>query len=175
MNNAQKYNIQTIKNDKEGMIEALKEAQKAFLLGEIPIGAIICDEQNNIVARGHNLCELNFDPTAHAEMLAIKSACSKIKNWRLSNMTLYVTVEPCPMCAGALFQSRIKRLVYGATDWRAGGCESVFNIVNNPWLNHQIEVRAGVLEDECSFIVKKFFRQKRHKKIKLDSSIKNLP
>ena len=150
-----------IHNDQEGMREALKEAQKAFDIGEIPIGAIICDDKGNIISRGHNLRETTFDATAHAEIVALTKACQKLKNWRLSDLTLYVTIEPCPMCAGALFMSRIKRLVYGATDWRAGGCESVFNIVNNPYLNHQIETRAGVLEDECSSIVKNFFKQAR--------------
>lgn len=150
-----------IHNDKKGMLEALKEAKKAFILGEIPIGAIICNQEHRIIARAHNLCETNFDATAHAEILAIQIACKKLKNWRLSDLTLYVTVEPCPMCAGALYQSRIKRLVYGATDWRAGACESVFNVVNNPWLNHQIEVRAGVLEDECITLMKKFFALRR--------------
>ncbi len=150
-----------IKNDIEGMQEALKEAQKAFTLGEIPIGAIICDDNGKIIARGHNLRENTFDATAHAEIVAIRQACTKLQNWRLSNLTLYVTIEPCPMCAGAIFSSRLKRLVYGATDWRAGGCESVFNIVNNDWLNHQVQTRAGVLEDECSNIVKNFFQTRR--------------
>ena len=154
-------NVNVIHNDIEGMREALKEANKAFVLGEIPIGAIICDKYGNIIARGHNLRENTFDATAHAEIIAIKKACQKIHNWRLSNLTIYVTIEPCPMCAGALFISRIARLVYGATDWRAGGCESVFNIVNNPYLNHQIEVRAGVLEDDCRAILKRFFQSKR--------------
>ncbi len=158
-------NNQSIKitSDAEGIKQALIEAHKAFSLGEIPIGAVICDENNNIVARAHNLREQSHDATAHAEILAIQQACAAVKNWRLSNMTAYVTIEPCPMCAGALFMSRIKRLVYGAPEWRTGGCESVFNIVNNPWLNHQIEVRAGVLEDECTAIVKKFFQQQRTK------------
>ncbi len=159
-----KNNTQKIYSDQEGMKEALKEAVKALKSGEIPIGAVICDDKNNIVARAYNMREINFDATAHAEVIAIREACKKIQNWRLKNFTLYVTVEPCPMCAGALYMSRIKRLVYGTTDWRAGGCESVFNIVNNPWLNHQIEVRAGVLEDECSLIIKKFFAEKRQRK-----------
>lgn len=155
------YNTSVIRNDTEGMREALKEAKKAFKLGEIPIGAIICNKQGKIISRAHNLRETTFDATAHAEILAIKKACQKLKNWRLCDLTLYVTIEPCPMCAGALFTSRIKRLVYGATDWRAGGCESVFNIVSNPYLPHQIEVRSGVLEDECSYLVKQFFQQRR--------------
>lgn len=152
-----------IHNDIEGMQEALIEAHKAFNKKEIPIGAIICDEQGKIIARGHNLRESYFDATAHAEIVAIRQACNKLKNWRLNNLTLYVTVEPCPMCAGAIFMSRLYRLVYGATDWRAGGCESMFNIVSNPYLNHQTIVRAGILEDECSAIVKKFFQQQRQK------------
>lgn len=154
-----------INNDYDGMQEALIEAKKAFNKGEIPIGAIICDNTGKIIARGHNLRESNFDATAHAEIVAIRKACNQVKNWRLSGLTMYVTVEPCPMCAGALFMSRIARLVYGTTDWRAGGCESMFNIVNNPYLNHQIEVRAGVLEDDCAKIVKDFFKQQRNLKI----------
>ena len=153
-----------IHDDYEGMQEALLEANKALLKGEIPIGAIICDDTGKVVARGHNLRENSFDATAHAEIVAIRKACQLEQNWRLTDFTMYVTVEPCPMCAGALFMSRIKRLVYGTTDWRAGGCESVFNIVSNPYLNHQIEVRAGVLEDDCAAIVKKFFKQKRQQK-----------
>lgn len=152
-----------IHNDIEGMQEALIEAYKAFNKKEIPIGAIICDKQGKIIARGHNLRESYFDATAHAEIVAIRQACNKLKNWRLNNLTLYVTVEPCPMCAGAIFMSRLYRLVYGATDWRAGGCESMFNIVANPYLNHQTMVRAGILEDECSAIIKKFFQQQRQK------------
>lgn len=145
------------------MQEALIEAHKALSQHEIPIGAIICDKSGKIIARGHNLREHNFDATAHAEIIAIRKACAKLKNWRLSNLTLYVTIEPCPMCAGAIFMSRLHRLVYGATDWRAGACESMFNIVNNPYLNHQVEIRAGVLEDACSSIVKEFFQQQRKK------------
>lgn len=150
-----------ILNDNDGMSEALNEARKAFNLGEIPIGAIICDSHGKIIARAHNLREKTFDATAHAEVLAIREACEKLHNWRLTDCTLYVTLEPCPMCAGALFMSRIKRVVYGKADWRAGACESVFNIVNNPYLNHQIEVRAGVKEDDCIALLKQFFQNQR--------------
>lgn len=150
-----------ILNDNDGMTEALNEARKAFNLGEIPIGAIICDRYGKIIARAHNLREKTHDATAHAEVLAIKQACEKLQNWRLTDCTLYVTLEPCPMCAGALFMSRIKRVVYGKSDWRAGACESVFNIVNNPYLNHQIEVRAGVKEDDCIALLKQFFQNQR--------------
>lgn len=150
-----------ISNDNEGMTEALNEARKAFNLGEIPIGAIICDNTGKIIARTHNLREHTHDATAHAEVLAIKEACKLLNNWRLSNCTLYVTLEPCPMCAGALFMSRIKRVVYGKSDFKAGACESIFNIVNNPYLSHQIEVRAGVKENECIAILQQFFKQHR--------------
>lgn len=152
-----------IHNDYEGMQEALNEANKALKKNEIPIGAIICDKYGKIIARGHNLRETTHNALAHAEVIAIQKACKQIKNWRLSELTLYVTIEPCPMCAGAIFMSRLKRLVYGSTDWRAGACESVFNIVNNPWLNHQVQVRAGVLEDECADILKEFFKNQRNK------------
>lgn len=152
-----------IHNDYEGIKEALKEAKKALAKNEIPIGAIICNNEGKIIARGHNLRETTHNAIAHAEVVAIQKACQKLKNWRLSDLTLYVTIEPCPMCAGAIFMSRLKRLVYGSTDWRAGACESVFNIVSNPWLNHQVEVRAGVLEDECADILKDFFKNNESK------------
>ena len=153
--------IEIIRSDAEGMRAALAEAQKAFALHEVPIGAVICDASGKIIARGHNLRETQHDATAHAEVVAVRRACSLVQNWRLSGMTIYVTVEPCPMCAGALFMSRISRLVYGVADWRAGACESMFNVVENPYLVYQMQVRAGVLEDECSAILKKYFKQLR--------------
>ena len=153
--------IQVIHSDREGMAAALAEARKALAIHEVPIGAVICDGGGKIIGRGYNLRENQHDATAHAEIVAIREACASVRNWRLSDMTLYVTIEPCPMCAGALFMSRIKRLVYGAPDWRAGACESVFNVVENPWLTYQMEVRAGVMEDECSAIVKQHFQRLR--------------
>lgn len=138
---------------------ALAEAEKAFAIGEVPIGAVlVCNDQ---VFTAHNLCEKNTDATAHAELLVIKKACSTLKKLRLKNSTLYVTVEPCSMCAGAIVLSRIENLVYGCPDAKAGGCESIFNIVQNNYLNHQANVIAGVLEADCQKIIKKFFQLQR--------------
>lgn len=145
---------------------ALEEAQKAYDLGEVPIGAVLVDGDGEVVAKGHNMRENWQDATAHAEMVAIREACEKLGRWRLSGLTLYVTIEPCPMCAGALVMSRIDRLVFGSTDAKAGAVESLFNIVGHPALNHCLEVRAGVLQEECADIMKKFFsgRRKQRKK-----------
>ena len=145
------------------MKEALKEAQAAFDAGEVPIGAVLVDPAGVIVARAHNMRETWRDGTAHAEIIALREAAKKLGRWRLSGLTLYVTIEPCPMCAGALVMSRVDRVVYGATDAKAGACESLFNIVGHPALNHQLEMRAGVLEDECRAIMKRFFQERRRK------------
>ena len=145
------------------MKEALKEAQEAFQAGEVPIGAVLVDAEGTIVARAHNMRETWHDGTAHAEIIALQEAARKLGRWRLSGLTLYVTIEPCPMCAGALVMSRVDRVVYGATDAKAGACESLFNIVRHPALNHQLEMRAGVMEDECRSIMKRFFGQRRKK------------
>lgn len=158
--------------DKEYMELALAEAQKAYDMGEIPIGAVIVDNDGNIVSTGHNLRECSHDATAHAEMEAIRSACDKLERWRLSGCTLYVTIEPCPMCAGALVNSRIDRLVYGSNDSKAGAVESIFNVVNNPALNHQMQVTAGVLDEECSGMMKRFFKMRREQK-KAEKFLKN--
>lgn len=146
------------------MKEALKEAQAAFNAGEVPIGAVLVDPAGAIVARAHNMRETWRDGTAHAEIIALREAAKKLGRWRLSGLTLYVTIEPCPMCAGALVMSRVDRVVYGATDAKAGACESLFNIVGHPALNHQLEMRAGVLEDECRAIMKRFFQERRRKR-----------
>lgn len=146
------------------MKEALKEAQAAFDAGEVPIGAVLVDPAGVIVARAHNMRETWRDGTAHAEIIALREAAKKLGRWRLSGLTLYVTIEPCPMCAGALVMSRVDRVVYGATDAKAGACESLFNIVGHPALNHQLEMRAGVLEDECRAIMKRFFQERRRKR-----------
>ncbi|MDF2572320.1 MAG: tadA [Sporomusa sp.] len=139
---------------------ALDEAKKAYELGEVPIGAVIViDDQ--VVASAHNMRERWHDATAHAEVIAIREACAELKRWRLTGATLYVTIEPCPMCAGALIMSRIDRLVYGSPDYKAGAVESLFNVVQNSALNHQMEVVSGVRADECSTIMKEFFRQRR--------------
>lgn len=145
------------------MAVALEEARKAFDLGEVPIGAVlVCEDR--IIARGHNLRELWHDATAHAEMVVIQDACRKLDRWRLSGATLYVTIEPCPMCAGALVNSRVDRLVYGSPDSKAGAVESLFNVVQHEKLNHRMAVTAGVMEEECAAIMKEFFRERRRQK-----------
>lgn len=140
---------------------ALAEARRAHELGEVPIGAVLVDGEGEIVSTGYNLRETEHDATAHAEMVAIRAACEKLGRWRLTGLTLYVTIEPCPMCAGAIVMSRLDRIVYGSTDSRAGACESIFNIPGHPALNHTPEVTAGVLAEECRQIMKDFFRARR--------------
>lgn len=149
-------------NDEEYMGLALEEARRAFELGEVPIGAVIVKD-GEVIASAHNLRETGHDATAHAEVLAIRRACEKIGHWRLTGATLYVTIEPCPMCAGALVMSRVDRLVYGAADYKAGAVESLFNITNHSGLNHRMMVRAGVREEECRTLMKDFFRMRRKK------------
>lgn len=149
-------------NDEEYMGLALAEARKAYELGEVPIGAVVVKD-GEVIATAYNLRETGHDATAHAEVLAVRKACEKIGHWRLTGSTLYVTIEPCPMCAGALVMSRIDRLVYGAADYKAGAVESLFNITNHSGLNHRIEVRAGVREEECRNLMKDFFRERRKK------------
>ena len=150
-------------NDLYYMGLALDEARKAYDLGEIPIGAVlVMDDQ--VVAKGHNMREIWHDATAHAEMIVIREACQKLKRWRLTGTTLYVTIEPCPMCAGALVMSRIDRLVYGSSDYKAGAVESIFNIVQNDALNHSMVVASGVRSDECAEIMRDFFRSRRKSK-----------
>lgn len=150
-------------DDSYGMRLALAEAQRAYALGEVPIGAVILDEAGEVISSGYNLRETEHDATAHAELIAIQRACRSLGRWRLTGMTLYVTIEPCPMCAGAIVMSRISRVVYGSTDTKAGACESLFNITGCPALNHQPEMRAGVLADECAAIIRRFFHERRKK------------
>jgi tRNA(adenine34) deaminase len=142
------------------MYESLKLAQKALYDGEIPVGAVVVRE-NRIIGRGYNQTEKLNDPTAHAEMIAISAACSAIGEKYLYNCTLYVTLEPCPMCAGAIIWSRMKRIVFGASDEKSGACGTLFNIAQNKHLNHQSEVIQGVLESECSELLKDFFSRRR--------------
>ncbi len=141
------------------MQHAITEAKKAFKRDEVPVGAVIVYE-NNIIARAHNQREMLLDPTAHAEMIAITQASAYLQNWRLNKTTVYITLEPCAMCAGALVQARIENLVYGAKDEKYGACESVVNLVNDLRFNHQLNVTSGVLEDECSLLLKQFFLEK---------------
>lgn len=139
---------------------AVREAEAAAALGEVPVGAVLV-MNGEVVAKAHNMKETWQDPTAHAEMIAIRAACKKLKKWRLTGATLYVTLEPCPMCAGAIVQSRIDRLVYGARDPKAGAVDSLFNMLQNDALNHQLEVRSDVLVKECSDVLKDFFQGRR--------------
>lgn len=140
---------------------ALEEAEAAYRSGEVPVGAVIVDAEGMVLARAHNLCEQLQDATAHAEMLAIRKASNLLGNWRLSALTLYVTLEPCPMCAGAIVMSRLGRLVYGGMDAKAGACESLFNVTSHPAVSHQPQITAGVLESECIDILKRFFKEQR--------------
>lgn len=147
------------------MREAIKEAKKAELLGEVPIGAVIV-YKDEIIARAHNLRESKQSSIAHAEILAIDMACKKLGTWRLEEATLYVTLEPCPMCAGASMLSRIAKVVYGANDPK-GGCAGTFmNLLQDQRFNHQSEVLSGVLEEECGQLLTEFFRKLRVEKRK---------
>lgn len=142
---------------------ALDEAKEAYRLGEVPIGACLV-MNGEVVARAHNMRETWHDATAHAEVIVIQEVCRSLKRWRLTGATLYVTIEPCPMCAGALVNSRVDRLVYGSADYKAGAVESIFNIVQHSALNHRMEVTAGVRADECAGLMKSFFKARRKSK-----------
>ncbi len=149
-------------DDEHYMGLALDEARKAYAAGEVPIGAVLVLD-GEIIAAAHNMREAWHDATAHAEIIVIREACRKLGRWRLTGTTLYVTIEPCPMCAGALVMSRVDRLVYGSADYKAGAVESIFNVVQNDALNHRAAVLAGVREEECAALMKEFFREKRSK------------
>ncbi|MDR3746854.1 MAG: tRNA adenosine(34) deaminase TadA [Acidobacteriota bacterium] len=146
--------------DELWMEEALREAQYALALGEVPVGAIVVRD-GQIVGRGWNRPVLGNDPTAHAEMLAIREAGQDIGNYRLLDCDLYVTVEPCAMCAGAITHARIRRLIYGAEDAKAGAVHSMLQVLNHPKLNHKVEVSSGVLAARCMDLLQTFFREKR--------------
>ena len=147
------------------MVEAIKEAKKAELIDEVPIGCVIVKD-DKIIARGHNLRESKQRSTAHAEIIAIEKACRKLKSWRLEGGSLYVTLEPCPMCSGAILQSRIEHVVYGAKDPKGGCMESCMNMYEVKGFNHYPDVIGGVLEDECGSLLKTFFKRKREEKSK---------
>ena len=149
--------------DRTFMREALYEAEKAAALGEVPIGAVVV-YQDEIIARAHNLRETTQNATTHAELLAIQQACAKIGSWRLEDMTLYVTLEPCPMCAGAILQSRLPRVVYGARDMKAGCVDSLYRLLNDARFNHECDVTEGILSEECGGILTNFFRLLREQK-----------
>lgn len=149
--------------DEQFMMEAIIEAKKAEELKEVPIGAVIVME-GKIVARAHNLREIEQNAIAHAELLAIDQACKELGTWRLEESTLYVTLEPCPMCAGAIILSRVKRVVYGAADPKGGCAGTLMNLLKDERFNHQCEVSTGVLETECGQMLSDFFRKIRERK-----------
>ena len=145
------------------MREALKEARIAAAMGETPVGAVIV-QAGCIVGRGHNTTETDKDPTCHAEMNAIRHAAKTLGGWRLPGCSMYVTLEPCSMCAGAIVLARIERLYIGATDPKTGACLSLYRIPSDERLNHRVEVSAGILQEECSALLKDFFQQLRKKR-----------
>ena len=155
--------------DEEYMKKALKQAEKAFSLGEVPIGCVIVHE-DRIIARGYNRRVTDRSTLAHAEIRAIKRACRMIGDWRLEECTMYVTLEPCPMCAGAIVQARIPRVVIGCMNPKAGCAGSVLNLLDEKGFNHQVQVTTGVLQEECSQLMKTFFRMLRSGKSSAVSS-----
>ena len=148
------------REDAAWMQLALEQATLAAQAGEVPVGALVIKD-GEIIGRGHNRNLLNDDPTAHAEIVALREAAARMKNHRLTGCTMVTTIEPCSMCAGALIHARIARLIYGAADAKAGAAGSALEVLNHPRLNHKMEVTAGVLADRCSEIIQEFFRRKR--------------
>jgi tRNA(adenine34) deaminase len=151
------------RSDEYFMAQALKEASRAGVLGEVPIGAVVV-RAGKIIARAHNRTITDNDPTAHAEILALRKAAKKSGYYRLTECKLFVTIEPCPMCAGAMIWARVKEVIYGAADVKAGACGTLFDITNDNRLNHKCKVRSGVLEKECREMIQEFFIERRKKK-----------
>jgi tRNA(adenine34) deaminase len=148
------------KDDERYMKMAIEQAQIAEENGDVPIGAVIVHE-NQIIGKSYNQREQLADPTAHAEIIALTQAAAALETWRLNGCTIYVTLEPCPMCAGALVLARLERLVYGCDDPKAGACGSLYNIVYDERLNHRLKVTSGVMADECSQLLQDFFQRRR--------------
>jgi len=149
-----------MQNDYDFMRIALEEAQAAYSAGEVPVGAVLVHD-GHILAQAHNLPITMNDPSAHAELLALRQASQKLGNYRLVGAELYVTLEPCIMCAGAIVQARLARVIFGARDPKCGAVASLYNILTDERLNHQVEVTEGILQEECGEIMSRFFRQKR--------------
>ena len=139
---------------------AINEANKALESDEVPIGAVVVKD-NKIIGKGYNQCEKLFDPTAHAEIIAISSAANTLKDWRLTNCSLYVTKEPCSMCSGALVNARLKYICFGAYDEKEGCCGSLYQICRDPRFKHQLEVKGGVYKEECAYLIQDFFKRIR--------------
>ncbi len=148
-------------DDEALMRMALEEARAAAEIGEVPVGCVLAGADGEVLARGHNIREMRNDPTAHAEIVAIRAATRKLDSWRMDGCTLAVTLEPCPMCAGALVNARISTLVYGAADPKAGACGSLMDITRDDRLNHRLDVRSGVLAEECAELLQAFFKERR--------------
>lgn len=161
--------MNAFEKDRYYMQMAIDEALKAQALGEVPIGAIIVHD-DQVIARAHNLRETSQNAITHAEILTIQDACKEIGSWRLEETTLYVTLEPCPMCAGAILQSRIPRVVYGARDPKGGCVDSLYRLLNDPRFNHECDVTEGVMVEECGEMLTSFFRgiRERKKRLKKD-------
>lgn len=153
-----------LENDEIWMRKAIEAAHEAERLDEVPIGACLIDAEGNLVAVAGNRTRTDCDPTAHAEVLVLREAAQKIGNYRLTDTTVYTTIEPCAMCAGALIQARVKRLVFGAHDERFGAVETHFRLCDSSSLNHRMEISPGVLGDECRKLMQDFFRRKRGSK-----------
>ena len=140
---------------------ALDEARAAYDAAEVPIGAVVVHPEHGVIGRGHNLRERRQDPTAHAEMIALAQAAAVLRSWRLEGCSIYVTLEPCPMCAGAIVQARVPLVVYGCTDSKAGACHTLYQITDDPRLNHRCRVVAGVRAEECADLLRRFFQERR--------------
>ena len=149
-------------NHKKWMKAAFREAEKAFEQDEVPIGAVVV-QNGQIIGRGYNQCESLIDPTAHAEIIAITSASNTIKDWRLKDCQLYVTKEPCPMCAGALINARINMVIFGMYDEKEGCCGSLYQLCRDNRFKHQLTVKGGIMEDACTLIIQEFFNKQREK------------
>jgi len=153
----------------EFMQEALKEAEKALSIGEVPVGAVI-EKDGKIIARGHNMTETGKDPTAHAEIIAIREAARILGGWRLTGCRMYVTAEPCSMCAGALVLARVEKIFIGTPDPKTGACGSLMNIPQDERLNHYVEIETGILQQQCEKIMKTFFQNLRKQKLRKKKS-----
>jgi len=148
-------------DDVKYMELALEQARVAGRQGEVPVGAVLINERGQVLARACNMPVKQCDPTAHAEILVLRQGAKRVGSYRLTGTTLYVTIEPCPMCAGAMVLARIKRLVYGAQDFRTGACGTLYNIVQDSRLNHRLEVSRGILAEECRSLIQAFFQKRR--------------
>lgn len=157
-----KIRTSLLTEDERCMKEAVRQAKKAWALGEVPIGCVIVYE-GKIIARGYNRRMVDHTALAHGEIIAIRKACKKLGDWRLEGCTIYITLEPCPMCAGAIVQTRIPRVVMGCMNPKAGCAGSVLNLLEQPGFNHRCRTERGVLEEECSRMMKDFFRELRQK------------